>query len=362
MPLNDNVHFLFELNVTFAINASAHFSSSSEFTAQLCAVLPAPEHPHYQAAAHVIGDLSCGNEIFDSSQPWLTAFKMPFREYKMRQEFGFKGAFVLKVSSHADAGSAYAPLLGATSAGYDVACSITLTPNICDDASLNFDRLSSPLFPFIYKSDVWDFNSPASSASAQCAAPMSLSAGSCPCFIVVVWTFWSSPPPYEMDWLSEIIDASGCALTHVLDLQMRCKGSLFSGSHIASNFASGSTWPSKVFVVSYFTKDFARGFGSIEACLLMWNMDGYSTVWVHFGDDGNRYDYLRYPRLEFVLRNHPKHDSAAFDNYENVLHLGIGYKIGFWPSYLRNISSRSAVRTRDPADRPQAIASACTFV
>ena len=51
-------------------------------------------------------------------------------------------------------------------------------------------------------------------------------------------------------------------------------------------------------------------------------------------------DYLRYPRLHFVIRNHPANVVYGVDTFRNILHLGIGYKIGFWPSALRDISLR----------------------
>jgi len=57
--------------------------------------------------------------------------------------------------------------------------------------------------------------------------------------VAVVWTFWSDPPPFEMDWLSELVDLSGCSVTHWLDLQMRCRGSVFSDS----TFSPGSHLP-----------------------------------------------------------------------------------------------------------------------
>ena len=180
-----------------------------------------------------------------------------------------------------------------------------------------------------------------------------------------------------MDWLSEVVDASGCEVSHVLDLQMICSRTLFSDSPAAAKFAPAYAAPSRVFLVSYFSKDFERGFGVMESCMLKWYCTlpltyqpdvcivliwstgtwtastpfSYETLpflhyvfvtfgQVHFGDDSNSYDYLRYPRLHFVIRNHPANVVYGVDTFHNILHLGIGYKIGFWPSALRDISLR----------------------
>ena len=86
----------------------------------------------------------------------------------------------------------------------------------------------------------------------------------------MAWTFWGDPPPFEMDWLSEVVDASGCEVSHVLDLQMICSRTLFSDSPAAAKFAPAYAAPSRVFLVSYFSKDFERGFGVMESCMLKW--------------------------------------------------------------------------------------------
>jgi hypothetical protein len=158
--------------------------------------------------------------------------------------------------------------------------------------------------------------------------------------VAVAWTFWSDPLPYEIDWLSEVLDASGCEVSHMLDLHMICNRRLFSRSPAATKFDPASAAPSKVFFVSYFSKDFERGFGLMESCMLSWYLDGFDPVLLHFGDDSNSYDYLRYPRLHFVIRNHPANVIYGDDTFRNILHLGIGYKVGFWPSTLRDVSLR----------------------
>ena len=261
-------------------------------------------------------------------------FKAPLREFRKRLEFMFRGRISLDFSIRVAASSAYVPLLGAASSRHILVCDITRSPNLCDDERVNHDMLSSPLLPPVQLPQAWHFAAPAPSSPPECS-----SASTCSCVVAVVWTYWSAPPPYEMDWLSEVIDSSGCEVAHVLDLQMICKGRLFSGTLFESNFGNDRV-PSKVFLVSYFHKDFNRGLGLMESCMHMWYSDGYDVVLVHFGDDGNYYEYLRYPRLQFVIRNHPQNVADGLDAFDNVLPLGIGYKVGFWPSNLRDVSSR----------------------
>jgi hypothetical protein len=302
--------------------------------------MPVKQHKHYQAALHVIAStLRCGHEIFDPALPWSSSYLMPFRDYRMRPIDGFKGKFSLNISFQVQEGAVqFRPLLAGTH--HVLTCSITQTPNLCDRESVNVGHLSSPLLPDVEHSERWHFKSPASSAALQYVPPTTVATTSHSCFVAIVWTFWGDPPPYEIDWLSEVIDSSGCEATHVLDLQMLCRGSLFSDSYVASKFGSGYNTESKVFVVSYFGKDLERGYGLMESCMLSWHLDGFDPVIVHFGDDSNSYDYLRYPRLHFVIRNHPTNRTYGDETFQNILHLGIGYKIGFWPSTLRNISLR----------------------
>ena len=139
-----------------------------------------------------------------------------------------------------------------------------------------------------------------------------------------------------MDWLSEVIDSSGCAAVHVLDLQMSCDSNVFSDADVAF----GDTGPSRVAVMSFLPKDFERGLGSTEACMLRWNLDGYDPVLFHFGDDRYAFEYLRYPRLDVVVRQYPKYTPYEAESFGNILSIGLGYKGGFWPSALRNISTR----------------------
>jgi hypothetical protein len=265
----------------------------------------------------------------------------------MRPADGFKGKFTLNISFQVQEGTVQLrPLLAGTTSHSVLTCAITQTPNLCDRESVNVGHLSSPLLPVVEHSERWHFEAPASSAAMQCAPPTTVATTSNSCFVAVVWTFWGNPPPYEIDWLSEVVDSSGCEAAHVLDLQMLCRGSLFSDSYVASKFGSQYNTASKVFVVSYFSKDFARGFGLMESCMLSWHLDGFDPVLVHFGDDSNSYEYLRYPRLHFVIRNHPTNTTSGDETFQNIIHLGIGYKIGFWPSTLRNISLRQVESTR----------------
>ncbi len=327
----DRVQFSLELGVqSWQHEAPSGAVSVSDFNAHLCVVLPEQEHMQYQAAVHVIGNFRCRNETFDPKRPWVSAHRMPFHDFRQRLSDGFRGKIVITVNSRVHARSPYAPLLGGTFSRRELICSITLKPNLCDDESLNLDQISSPLFSSIEYSGSWDFKAPASSA-ASATPNMSF-----PCSVTVVWTFWSDPPPFEMDWLSELIDLSGCSVTHWLDLQMRCRGSVFSDS----TFTPDSVSASMVFVVSYFPKDFARGLGAMESCMAMWKLDGFAAALVHFGDDGNLYSYLRYSKLDFVLRNYPRHETSDLGRFINVIPLGLGYKINFWPSALRNISLR----------------------
>jgi hypothetical protein len=302
--------------------------------AHLCVVMPTDRHHHHHAALRAVTrSLRCGDEIFDPARPWSSSFLMPFRDYRTRPDYGFRGNFSLSISFQAQEGSAQLPLLAATVSNRILTCSITQTPNICDHESANVAHLSSPLLPAVQHSHLWRLQPPTSCAPLPSPASPS-------CFVAVAWTFWSDPPPYEIDWLSEVIDASGCEVSHMLDLQMLCNRRLFSHSPAAAKFDPAYAAPSKVFVVSYFSKDFERGFGLTESCILSWYLDGFDPVLVHFGDDSNSYDYLRYPRLHFVIRNHPANVSYGDDTFRNILHLGIGYKVGFWPSTLRNISLR----------------------
>jgi len=80
----------------------------------------------------------------------------------------------------------------------------------------------------------------------------------------------------------------------------------------------------------------------MESCMIMWKLDGYVPALVHFGDDGNLYSYLRYPKLDFVLRNHPRNETFDLEYFIHVVPLGLGYKIRFWPNALRNISMKFA--------------------
>jgi hypothetical protein len=327
----DRVQFSLELGHSWQHEAPSGAVSVSDFNAHLCVVLPEQDHVQYQAAVHVIGNFRCRNETFDPTRPWASAHRMPFHDFRQRVSDGFWGKIAITVNSRVHALSPYAFLLGGAFSRRELVCSMILKPNLCDDESLNLNQISSPLFSSIEYSGSWDFKAPASSAANATAHT------SFPCSVAVVWTFWSDPPPFEMDWLSELIDLSGCSVTHFLDLQMRCRGSVFSDS----TFTPDSVQSSKVFVVSHFPKDWARGFGAMESCMAMWKLDGFASALVHFGDDGNAYSYFRYPKLDFVLRNHPSIDLQSFIN---VIPLGLGYKIKFWPSALRNISLRRVAR------------------
>jgi len=299
--------------------------------------MPPLQHEHHQAAVLVVSEsLRCANETYDAALPWATAHMMPFHDYRMRLEIGFQGTMVLNVSMQVRTGSAYIALLGAAHTFHQLTCSLTLAPNVCDHESASVDLLSSALFPPMQHSASWDFHAPASSAASECAASAAPPPTSHSCTVAVVWTFWSNPPPYEMDWLSEVIDSSGCAAVHVLDLQMRCDSSVFSDAAVAF----GDTGPSRVAVVSFLPKDFERGLGSTEACMLRWNLDGYDPVLFHFGDDRYAFEYLRYPRLDVVVRQYPKYTPYEAESFGNILSIGLGYKGGFWPSALRNISTR----------------------
>ena len=335
----DRVKFSLELGIqSWHHEGSAEAISVSEFNVHMCVVLPENDHTQYQAAFHVIGNFRCRNEIFDPTRPWLSVHRMPFHDFRQRVADGFRGKIVVTANSWAIADSPYTYLLGSTFSSRKLVCSINLEPNLCDDESPILDQISSPLFPSIEFSDSWDFKAPISSAANSCSSPYS----SCPCSVAVVWTFWSDPPPFEMDWLSELVDLSGCSVTHWLDLQMRCRGSVFSDS----TFSPGRAPSSKVFVVSYFSKDFTRGLGAMESCMIMWKLDGYVPALVHFGDDGNLYSYLRYPKLDFILRNHPRNETSDLEHFINVVPLGLGYKIRFWPNALRNISIRQVTRLK----------------
>ena len=310
------------------------WTSVGEIHAHLCVVMPTDWHQHRQAALRAVArSLWCGDEIFDPARPWSSSYLMPFGAYRTRPDFGFRGNFSLNISIQAQEGTAHLPLLAATASHHVLTCSISQTPNTCDRESANVGRLSSPLLPAVQHSELWRIKPPASCVPLPAVASPT-------CFVAVVWTFWSDPPPYEIDWFSEVIDSSGCEVSHVLDLQMLCRGRVFSDDAVASKFGPVYTATSKVFVVSYFSKDFERGFGLMESCMLSWYLDGFDAVLVHFGDDGNSYDYRRYPRLHFVIRNHPANVTYGIDTFRNILHLGIGYKIGFWPSALRDISLR----------------------
>lgn len=337
----ERVRMTIELNFTFDYGAPP-WNGVSEINAHLCVVMPTKQHKHYQAALQAIaGNLRCGHEVFDPARPWSSSYVMPFGEYRMRPADGFKGTFTLNISFQVQDGTVQLrPLLAGATSQRVLACAVTQTPNLCDRESVNVGHLSSPLLPAVEHSERWHFKAPASSAVMQSAPPTTAATTSNSCFVAIVWTFWGEPPPYEMDWLSEVVDSSGCEAAHLLDLQMLCRGSLFSDSYVAEKFGSQYNTASKVFVVSYFSKDFARGFGLMESCMLSWHLDGFDPVLVHFGDDSNSYEYLRYPRLHFVIRNHPTNTTYGDETFQNILHLGIGYKIGFWPSTLRNISLR----------------------
>lgn len=326
---SDLVHFSLEL---WLEDEPGGAFSISQFDVQLCVVAPEPRHAHYHAAMHVVGNFRCQDEVFDPDRPWSSVHKMPFHDFRQRMADHYMGQFFVAVHGRVQAHSFFAPLLGGTVSRHNLYCSILAEPNLCDHESMVLDRLSSPLFPSTENSSSWDFNAPASCAAATCSSPQT----SCPCHVHIVWTFWSRPPPYEMDWLSELADLSGCSVTHWRDLQLRCRGSVFADAADVP----GRRAHSKVFVVSYFSKDYTRGFGAMESCMIMWKLDGFSAALVHFGDDGNIYSYLRYPRLDFVLRNHPRNETFDLETFANVVPLGLGYKIGFWPPHLRNITAR----------------------
>jgi hypothetical protein len=351
IPPSDSVRVQIILSLHVADNEAALYANTKVLSPRLCVVMPPLQHEHHQAAVLVVSEsLRCANETYDAALPWATAHMMPFHDYRMRLENGFQGTMVLNVSMQVGTGSAYIALLGAAHTFHQLTCSLTLAPNVCDHESASVDLLSSALFPPMQHSASWDFHAPASSAASECAASAAPPPTSHSCTVAVVWTFWSNPPPYEMDWLSEVIDSSGCGAVHVLDLQMRCDSSVFSDADVAF----GDTGPSRVAVVSFLPKDFERGLGSTEACMLRWNLDGYDPVLFHFGDDRYAFEYLRYPRLDVVVRQYPKYTSYEAESFGNILSIGLGYKGGFWPSELRNIS------TRYSADLPRAAAARCT--